>query len=83
MEGFDKKEALFRVDEIFKYKDLIDRKDREIIKSVLDKGTLESIKFYDSFIELAYKEANHELNKEEFGKLRDELINEMNSFLNN
>ncbi|MCB9361615.1 MAG: hypothetical protein H6587_11295 [Flavobacteriales bacterium] len=83
MEVIDKKGALFQVDEIFKYKDLIDREDREIIKPIINKDDEKSVAFYNRFLEMVIDEADHKLNKTEFAALRDELIAEMKEHLEN
>jgi hypothetical protein len=81
MEVIDKTGALFQVDEIFKYKDLIDREDRETIKSIINKDDDKSVAFYNRFLEMVIDEADHKLNKTEFAALRDDLVAEMKEHL--
>ncbi len=81
MEVLEKNEALFKVDEIFKYKDLIDREDREVIKAIINNNDENSTTFYNSFLELVVKEADHKLNKKEFAEHRDNLVTEMKKHL--
>lgn len=81
MEVIDKQGALFEVDEIFKYKDLIDRADRDVIKEIIHKDDDKTSAFYNEFKELVVKEVDHTLNKAQFAELRDELIANMKSHL--
>lgn len=81
MEVIDKQGALFEVDEIFKYKDLIDRADRDVIKAIINKDDDKSNEFYTRFMELVVKEVAHELNKTQFAELRDQLISEMKNHI--
>ena len=81
MDAADKQEALFEVDEIFKYKDLIDRADRDVIKEILHKDDDKAGAFYSEFKDLVIKEVDHTLNKAQFAELRDELIANMKSHL--
>lgn len=83
MEVIDKTGALFQIDEIFKYKDLIDREDREVLKAIINKEDEKSLAFYNRFLEMVIDEADHKLNKTEFADLRNELVAEMKSHLGN
>ena len=83
MEVIDKTGALFQIDEIFKYKDLIDREDREVLKAIINKDDDKSVAFYNRFLEIVIDEADHKLNKTEFADLRNELVAEMKSHLGN
>lgn len=83
MEVIDKTGALFQIDEIFKYKDLIDREDREVLKAIINKEDEKSLAFYNRFLEMVIDEADHKLNKTEFAELRNELVAEMKSHLGN
>ncbi|TXB65801.1 hypothetical protein FRY74_04340 [Vicingus serpentipes] len=83
MEVIDKTGALFQIDEIFKYKDLIDREDREVLKAIINKEDEKSLAFYNRFLEMVIDEADHKLNKTEFAGLRNELVAEMKSHLGN
>lgn len=83
MEVIDKTGALFQIDEIFKYKDLIDREDREVLKAIINKEDEKSLAFYNRFLEMVIDEADHKLNKTEFAELRNVLVAEMKSHLGN
>jgi hypothetical protein len=83
MEVIDKTGALFQIDEIFKYKDLIDREDREVLKAIINKEDEKSLAFYNRFLDMVIDEADHKLNKTEFADLRNELVAEMKSHLGN
>ena len=39
METINNKEAIFKLDEIYKYKDLIDISDRDVIKKIIFKNS--------------------------------------------
>ena len=81
MEAIDKQGALFEVDEIFKYKNLIDRSDRDVIKEIINKDDDKTSAFYGEFKELVVQEVDHKLNKAQFAELRDQLIANMKSHL--
>ena len=69
--------------EFDKYKDLIDREDRDVLKAIINKEDEKSIAFYNRFLELVVDEADHKLNKTEFADLRNELVAEMKSHIEN
>ncbi len=81
METVDNRRALFELDEIYKYKDLIELEDKAIIKSIICKTSVESNTLHKSFLNLVAQEVNHELNKDEFKALKDKLITEMKAHL--
>jgi hypothetical protein len=50
METIDNREAIFKLDEIYKYKDLIDSSDRDVIKRIIFDNTEESNKLNNEFL---------------------------------
>jgi hypothetical protein len=83
MEVVNKKGSLFELEEIYKYKSLIDVKDKAVIKRVIIDGDETCIAFYQDFIELVAKEVDHTLNKTQFYKLKDKLVTDMKNYLTN
>ena len=77
MVKIDKRKSIYELDEIYKYKSLIERSDRDTIKEIIYCDDEESNSLHDEFIKLVTMEVNHELNKEEFYELKDELIIDM------
>lgn len=83
MEVVNKKGSLFELEEIYKYKSLIDVKDKAVIKRVIIDGDETCIAFYQDFIELVAKEVDHTLNKTQFYELKDKLVADMKNYLTN
>jgi len=81
MELIDKRSHLFELDEILKYKSLIEKTDRETIKAIIYKNDEESKLLHDEFIKLVAMEVDHQLNKTEFYELKDKLITKMKQHL--
>ena len=81
MEKIDKRSSIFELEEIYKYKSLIERSDRDVIKEVIYDNDEESEALYDEFLKLVAMEVDHELNKTEFYDLKDELIIDMKKHL--
>jgi len=77
----DKRSSIFELDEIFKYKSLIERTDRDVIKEIIYEDDEESIALYNEFLKLVAMEVDHELNKTQFYELKDELIIDMKKHL--
>jgi len=82
MEVVNKKGSIFELEEIYKYKSLIDVKDKAVIKRVIIDGDEACISFYQDFMELVAKEVDHTLNKTQFKELKDKLVLDMKAYLN-
>lgn len=82
MEVVNKKGSIFELEEIYKYKSLIDVKDKAVIKRVIIDGDEMCIAFYQDFMELVAKEVDHTLNKAQFKVAKDKLVAEMKVYLN-
>ncbi len=83
MEVIDKRSNLFELDEIYKYKNLIDSSDRATIKEIIYADDEQSSLLYNDFIKLVADEVDHQLNKAEFSELKDKLIIKMKEHLQN
>ena len=81
METVDKRDPIFQLNEIYKYKNLITSTDKEIIKQIIFKDDTQSVEYHNTFMELVIKEMDHVLNKAEFTELKDKLIKEMETHL--
>lgn len=81
METMDKRAVIFELDEIYKYKDLISKSDRDVIKAIIYKGDEKAIKFHEDFRNLVASEIDHSLNKISFTELKDILIIEMRQYI--
>ena len=81
MKTVDKRAVIFELNEIYKYKDLISKSDRDIIKAIIYKGDERANKFHEDFMNLVASEIDHSLNKVSFTELKDILINEMQQYL--
>ena len=81
METIDNRNKLYELDEIFKYKNLIDASDMQVIKEIVYDETKKPNGFYAEFISLVTKEVDHQLNKVEFTELKDKLVSEMKQHL--
>ena len=82
MEIVDKRDPIFQLNEIYKYKDLITSSDKETVKQIILKEDEQSKTYHNTFMELVIKEMDHLLNKAEFTELKDKLIDKMQSHLN-
>ena len=69
METVDKRGVLFELDEIFKYKDLISKSDRDVIKAIIYDDSEQANKFHEDFMNLVASEIDHSLNKTSFTEL--------------
>ncbi len=83
METIDNRESLFELDEIYKYKDLIDSSDKDVIKKIIFDKDEEANRLHLEFIRLVTQEVDHKLNKAEFKVLKDKLIRDMTTYLGN
>ena len=81
METIDKRGLIFELNEIFKYKGLIERADRDVIKAIIYDGDELSNSYHQEFMVLVAREVDHELNKEEFYALKNELVAKMKQHL--
>lgn len=81
MEALDKRGVLFELEEIYKYKDLIEKSDKSVIQEIIYNGDKEAMALYNEFIILVGKEVDHQLNKAEFTVLKDELVGAMKEYL--
>ena len=73
---------LLELDEIYKYKDLIELDDKATIKAIICDTNANSNTLHEQFLNLVAQEVDHKLNKSEFKVLKDKLIVEMKAFLN-
>ena len=81
MEAVDNRSKIYELDEIFKYKNLINNSDKQIIKEIICTNDDKSVDFYAEFINLVTKEVDHVLNKVEFEAHKIKLIAEMKEHL--
>ncbi|MBL4652973.1 MAG: hypothetical protein JKY53_08945 [Flavobacteriales bacterium] len=81
METVDNRSSLYELDEIFKYKNLIDASVTQIIKEIICIESEIAEGYYVQFIKLVSQEVDHQLNKTQFTELKDKLINEMRQHL--
>ena len=81
METVDKRGVLFELEEIYKYKDLIEKSDKSTIQEIIYKGDEQAMALYNEFMTLVGKEVDHELNKVEFILKKDELVGAMKDHL--
>tara|TARA_B110000305_G_C19157473_1_gene500984 strand:+ start:492 stop:746 length:255 start_codon:yes stop_codon:yes gene_type:complete len=82
MEVVDNRSKIYQLDEIFKYKNLIDNSDKQVIKEIICTNDVKSVDFYAEFINLVTKEVDHVLNKAEFEAHKTALIAEMKEYIN-
>ena len=82
MEAVDNRKSIFELDEIYKYKDLIELDDKATIKAIICDTNANSNTLHEQFLNLVAQEVDHKLNKSEFKVLKDKLIVEMKAFLN-
>jgi len=81
METIDNRARVAELDEIYKYKDLIEMSDKDTIKQIIFKGDEKSDKLYNEFMKLVADEIDHQLNKNEFSVMKDQLIGRMKAYL--
>lgn len=81
METIDNRAKLFELEEIFKYKDLIEVEDRDLLKKVIFDTKEESDSLYSEFLSLVADEIDHKLNKVEFTDRKNELMAKMKAYL--
>ena len=81
METIDNRSKIYELDEIYKYKNLIEPLDKETIKKIIFDEDEKSTAFYNEFMDLVAKEIDHKLNKTEFSELKDKLIIDMQAHL--
>jgi hypothetical protein len=82
METVDNRGSIFELNEIYKYKDLIELEDKATIKAIICDVSNESNALHKEFLRLVAQEVDHKLNKAEFKVLKDKLIKDMNTHLN-
>ncbi|MDG2226599.1 MAG: hypothetical protein P8L20_02590 [Flavobacteriales bacterium] len=81
METVDNRASLIELDEIYKYKNLIELSDKDVIKKIIFKGDAKSKNLYSDFIKLVADEVDHQLNKVEFAEEKKRLIGKMKAYL--
>ena len=81
METIDKRDPIFQLNEIYKYKDLISSSDKETIKQIIYNDDEKSTELHNTFMELVIKEMDHVLNKTEFTDVKNQLIADMQAHL--
>jgi len=81
METIDNRPKLYELDEIYKYKDLINTADKATIKQIIFKGDEKSTQLYNEFMKLVADEIDHQLNKDEFSEMKKVLIGKMKAYL--
>lgn len=82
MDTIDNRSSIFELEEIYKYKDLIELEDKEIIKRIICDINEGSNDLHKEFLRLVAQEVDHKLNKSEFKVLKDKLIRDMKAYLN-
>jgi hypothetical protein len=82
MDSVDNRGDIFELEEIFKYKDLIELEDKDIIKTIICNPSKESNSLHKEFLRLVTQEVDHKLTKEEFKVLKNKLIREMRAYIN-
>ena len=81
MEIIDNRASLAELDEIYKYKNLIELSDKDVIRKIIFKGDVRSKSLYADFIKLVTDEVDHLLNKAEFAEEKKKLIGKMKAYL--
>jgi hypothetical protein len=81
METIDNRASLTELDEIYKYKNLIELSDKDVIRKIIFKGDVRSKSLYADFIKLVADEVDHLLNKAEFAEEKKKLIGKMKAYL--
>jgi hypothetical protein len=83
MTTVDNRGSLYELDEIFKYKNLIDSSDNQIIKEIICCSDEQSKALHTQFTKLVAQEVDHILNKTQFTENKDTLVVEMRQHLDN
>jgi len=81
MEAIDNRSSIFELEEIYKYKDLIELEDKVVIKAIICDTKESSKNLHKEFLRLVSQEVDHKLNKSEFKVLKDKLIRDMKADL--
>jgi len=81
METIDNRESIFELEEIYKYKDLIELEDKETIKAIICDTSETSNALHSEFLKVVEQEVGHELNKAEFKVLKDKLMRDMKAHI--
>lgn len=81
METIDKRGQIFEINEIYKFKSLLNIADRDVIKKIVYDGDEQCQELYNEFMMLVVMEEGHEINKVKFYALRDDLIGRMKNYL--
>jgi len=81
MDTVDNRDRLFELEEIYKYKDLIEATDKLVIKEVICSLKPEAKELHQNFLNLVADEVDHQLNKDAFKAKKDALISDMQTFL--
>ena len=81
MEAIDNRSSIFELEEIYKYKDLVELEDKVVIKAIICDVNESSNNLHKEFLRLVAQEVDHKLNKDEFKVLKDKLIREMKAHL--
>lgn len=81
MKTIDNRDSIYQLDEIYKYKDLINASDRDVIKRTIFNGDEKAKNLHNEFVKLVAMEVDHQINKTEFSELKDKLIAEMQKYL--
>ena len=82
METIDNRESIFELEEIYKYKNLIELEDKEIIKTIICNTSEESNTLHKEFLRLVNQELDHKLTKDEFRVLKTKLMRDMKAYIN-
>ena len=81
METIDNRASLTELDEIYKYKNLIELSDKDVIRKIIFKGDEKSKLLHADFMKLVADEIDHQLNKAEFSEEKKMLIGKMKAYL--
>lgn len=81
METIDNRASLIEIDEIYKYKNLIELSDKDVIRKVIFRGGEKSKALYNEFMKLVADEIDHQLNKAEFTTEKNKVIGKMKAYL--
>jgi hypothetical protein len=73
MEAIDNRASLFELKEIYKYKDLIDANDMNVIKEVICKTDEQSDSLHQDFLKIVADEVDHSITIQK-GKLIAEML---------
>ncbi|MEJ6735707.1 MAG: hypothetical protein QNK84_01535 [Flavobacteriales bacterium] len=81
METVDNRSSIFELEEIYKYKDLIELEDKETIKAIIFDTSELSNTLHNEFLRMVEQEVDHKLNKTEFKVLKDKLMRDMKAHI--